>query len=179
MITREYIEARRHEVEAEKELFRNANPRERRLMIAKDVLAQVEAGRIIAKQGTLIKTGFLDSKQPHRELKEIFWEREDPCECCALGSIFLVTVERKDNICFASHAIYGPQVMMEQVIRDEFPLDQILLIEQAFERGKGFYSESVNAIAWGMKYADPTERLIAIMENIIRNNGNFLLGADQ
>lgn len=71
-----------------------------------------------------------------------------------------------------------------------FSLTQLVLIENAFELGNGFWNlgnntgagdkirkknkkEVIKAIAFGNKFPDVKDRLVAIMYNIIANDGMF------
>ena len=60
-----------------------------------------------------------------------------------------------------------------------FTRNQLALIENAFETGRGVYKYQAGEVAaekaflFGSKFVDEDKRMIAIMQNIIDNKGTF------
>jgi hypothetical protein len=78
----------------------------------------------------------------------------------------------KDGIIFN---VSGPAY---DYLTSYFSPEQIGLIELAFERGDGWYpadtTDDDNAVEFGERYQYNTNRMKAIMQNIINNNGTFV-----
>lgn len=108
-----------------------------------------------------------------------------PCKVCALGGIFAATVKRFNK--FES----VPDLSMDEgydYLEDYFSKQQLDMIECAFELGHGrvFYEENNiygdnelgkklgnSCIEFGKQYKAGEARMVAIMKNIIKNNGSF------
>lgn len=92
----------------------------------------------------------------------------------------------------AAEQEYGEeQSGLENGITKFFPYEQLIAIEQAFEGGKGKWTlqkfDEHNGVPvpyepntfeqrlldWSVKYPKPRDRLLAIMRNIVDNNGTF------
>lgn len=184
--------------------FDAASSTEKRVMVAKDVIAQLKAGRFQAytqtwatprhKNGTdLVDTwidhlAFDDDPPAGRQaISELFLGKKiAECECCALGAIFM------------SCAVYSNKTTVKDFVDETFDVDdrvevkngftsglsrifspaQLKLVEIIFEGGHGaFDSDSLQQRAvidrWNEKFPEPKQRMIAIMENIVKNNGTF------
>ncbi len=159
---------------------------EKRVEIAKDVLAQLRAEKIVASQGTYC---FLDADiQGTEELREEV--KGARCEVCALGALFMGDI-RKNDKCKGVDVGLGLEpdgfvnhYIDERAMRDRlgklFSVKQTALIECAFEKGIDptnslSENEYATATAFGNRYEDSSERLRVIMRNIIRNDGQFKL----
>lgn len=91
-------------VEQTNEAFRTASRERRRVMLAEDVLKQVEMRRLVAKSTYLSFQGCEGSyeeisRHPDRDydLRELLRDK-DVCEVCGIGALFLAAVERVDDI---------------------------------------------------------------------------------
>lgn len=154
-----------------------------RVAIAKDVLARldqmfIQTGRYIA----VVNNRFRVS--PGQELQPIVDQLEANCRVCALGGMLLSFIRLFDKIksddiesnlfnCATPTEVYEP---LSEVFEDE----QLVLIEAAFEKRDGLpsmynYTEGFlrPAVKFGYQYDDPKDRLKAIMENIVENDGEF------
>ncbi len=123
---------------------------EKRVSIAKDVIKQLKAGKIIAKRGTYF---FMDDirvrdefyttsvKNPDRDSSEWeirknvelqpFLQKAKKCDACALGSMFICEVTERDKFKSKYLCINDKQILKRL---DIFSKLQLRLIEAAFER---------------------------------------------
>jgi hypothetical protein len=152
---------------------------EARVLLARDVIAQIKARRYIARCGTYMNP----LKEESLLLREAvqFARSSAPCEVCARGALFLSELKLYNE--FEGGVNLNPDGEVEERFFDE----QHLAIEQAFEQSA--YDQEEYSIpgcecsscrmargelaTWGNTYPDPEKRLIAIMRNIIRNKGKF------
>lgn len=94
----------------------------------------------------------------------------------------MCSVERSDRISFGD--TFGSSRKYTEYLRQFFDLDQLYLIEQAFEVWNN--SEAITmgiadrdraageaALRFGMKYKTVLNRMKAIMQNIVDNKGTF------
>lgn len=114
-----------------------------------------------------------------------------PCDVCALGALFVAHVDKRNEV-----QLFGDTDQFNQNrsqlasrLRDYFSTLQLHLIEAAYERRltwnetdserreikatPGIDVMVRSAIDFGDKIDDRRKRLIAIMQNIIANNGKF------
>jgi hypothetical protein len=172
---------------------------EKRVTLAKDVILQLELQRLIAYSGDYIcglnltfdENGKLIKNDV--ELQSIL--PTQTCRVCAKGAFFIADIMRRDKmkISEAKHGIGNEKIVRR--LSDIFTRNQLDLIETAFEKSV-IYEENETlmeekvikstgdvdyiytplakkAISFGKKYKDTTNRMIAIMNNIIKNNGEF------
>ncbi len=146
---------------------------EQRVVIAKDVIAQLHEGRYFAEMGN-----WVEPDEDVEYSKEALTDEYTPvCKVCGLGALFLSAV-RFGNGFRARPGSMLLVTQIESVLIDIFNHDQISLIEQAFEQGRGQYSGDEGAIHFGQQYDYDEERLLAIMNNIVRNDGEFIVTDD-
>jgi hypothetical protein len=160
------------------------SPAERRVMIAKDVLAELRTKHIRPRQGVFVAAKYEDGTptlvatcagQPMHEAL-----LNNVCECCALGAIFVAAVERFNDVESTDNHV-SPNLGLEDIhapIRKHFSETQMKLIENAFETGNGYFVKTTidgrdRAVKFGMQFHTPRSRMTAIMKNIIENNGTF------
>jgi len=173
-----------------------AAQQEMRIAIAKDVLKQLNAKKIIAASGTWIT----DSKMP--DLDEYvcdlqnkgerkfdvknYVNKVNQCEVCALGSLFVSAVNLYNNVYISTDKNSNPQDQVWNIftnlssspLKRYFSVAQLKYIEAAYE---GLAGEHIPADERSEKYAEAfylahsnnNERLRGIMQNIIDNNGTF------
>jgi hypothetical protein len=128
--------------------------------------------------------------------KDVVCKLRGTCDVCALGSLFVSAIDK------FNHTKLSPTCYMDFTEHEDskenpllkwFSAKQLLLIESTFEGGHGGWAQNVvdvlsaNKIfywddvvipaiyAYCNKYSDSTNRLKAIMNNIIRNKGTFVL----
>lgn len=176
--------------------FKKMTPAQKRVTIAKDVILALNSKLIRAAQGTYVelpspilrkreeivnkqnKDGFYSDDE--RDLREVLLEQRNPsCSACALGAIFVSSVYRQDKATVEEAVDIGAYDIKEYM-DGIFSEDQLTLIEHAFEKWelpRSFASghNIYDASNWGDKFTTPHDRMVAIMENIIKNKGTFKL----
>lgn len=175
--------------------FEKLTPAQKRVTIAKDVIAQVKLGKIKAQRGTYVEHGVVEGN------------KIDSCTACALGSLFACAIDKPALKNFVEEEIglesgdtdfyYDNQSEMQQALSPYFDVFQLELVESAFEQtatniDSADYEEIVTgedsewritdpkirklvdkAVAFGNKFVGSKQRLIAIMQNIVTNKGTF------
>jgi hypothetical protein len=175
--------------------FEALKPWEKRVAIARDVLAQIRTKRLVPTEGVWLAashgnllTKALAKKNP--ELQEVLGKVKQ-CDGCALGGMFMCAVEKADQLKLdklETVQCYNQQVKrfheyceLEDTIVEEdafrylkkfFSVEQLNLIEATFQRNKGACFDE-RACLFAREETDPAERMRLIMENIIKNNGKF------
>jgi hypothetical protein len=195
---------------------------EKRIKVAKDVIAQLNAKELSARSGC-----YINANIPHqayynadgtskgdfgeRDFREVLEETGARCDVCALGAMFVTTVKIRNEIT-TDKGRFSRGEDMHKYLADVFSKDQLRLIESAFEREAYRYQVDVDAHGNVIADDDETtpiegkvddqsssltdddydaatqfgwdnpghnnisstdERLRAIMNNIIANNGTF------
>ena len=137
----------------------------KRVNIAKDALAWIEAGALTPYCGV-----YLDpTRYPTNEEIDSGIQLRDivlgPCKVCAKGALFIAKAVRYNNVKVDQwrEASYydGP-------LTEHFDREQLRLIETCFE------GWDIDYIDWKNNYPDPKDRLVAILQNIIDNDGTFV-----
>ena len=172
------------EIKRRNRLFKKASAAQKRVLIAKDVLTQLKLRRIKAKTGRYINLSYeVESKFYGEEFQPLFLQRKIPrCTACALGAIMISCTAFNNNQKVGDPALgcnLGQMIKDGDLISngstDIFTLEQLSLIEQAFEQGAGeFFGAAPKTVEFGRGYRTDSSRLKAIMENIIRNKGTFI-----
>ena len=150
-----------------------------RVLIAKDVLSQLAAKKINAKEGDYISvcnSDFYDAIG--KQLIDILPEIQ--CDCCALGAsmISLVRAENDFKIPIGTAYDIGKRSFEKNLLK-YFDKNQLILIESAFERESfaedfvEYNTGMVNAVRFGESFLTDLGRLKGIMNNIIKNKGTF------
>lgn len=162
-----------------------------RVAVAQDVLKLLKAKKVKARTGSYlgISTSDYEATSKCKDLRGVL-RKIKSCEACALGSM-LVSVVRKDNDfpmtgdTFCDWLSGGGKILddeerMRKRLGELFSPEQLALIECAFERRDQFAtddsvpSEIGDAVDFGHGYDTATDRLKAIMQNIIDNKGQFV-----
>lgn len=167
--------------------FENLSASEKRVAIARDVLAQIHSKRLTAQRGVYLN---LDSSKSttvtkNTELRDLL-KSQKSCTGCALGSMFMCAVEKADklkvnDLCYLDLAEGQSEELVPndiEIDQDDtikylskfFPKDQLLDIESAFE-GDDFGGDCTDFLPEEME--DSSERMRLIMENIIAHKGKF------
>jgi len=152
--------------------------KEQRLAIAKDVIANIEMIHHVAKGHYFVgEVGDIDlTADPQAEIDKIAGR----CTVCALGALFISAIRQFNEVkmCDITYVSQNRSLFFTNNPSLRFRLatffdrGQLALIEAAFE----CWSTSDGGTAardLGKKYLDPKQRLIAIMQNIITNDGDF------
>lgn len=173
-----------------------------RVKIANDVLSQLTAGNLTPQTGTWVafndvhlcqlvaqKTNKVD-EIPSAICKIV--KAAESCEACALGAIFMSAI-RKSRSCgdFSIEdekwSTYGDLELQDYIFTNldpspltkYFPIKMLQQIENCFEGGQGMHSigtgemDRVIAELYHETFCGDRERMRAIMNNIVRNGGNF------
>lgn len=161
---------------------------ERRVALAKDVIAQIEAKKFLAKSNIFVRiTKELPSFSELREqLPKV------KCQVCAKGALFLAHVKLFNKCKVGSSGrLHIQDSEVKSRLGKIFSKLQMDMIEVAFEkRGFSHTSESLIkerryaqrplltekgtvCVEFGKKFRSVETRLVAIMENVIENKGIF------
>jgi hypothetical protein len=174
-------------IERKNEAFDRLPKAKQRVMIAKDVIKQLKAKKLIATQGTYIRVKddiddlFRDfhGKQNYNDnsfqetLKSI-----PQCKVCAKGAIFACTVMRRNQV--KNNQVPGGTDdwgggNIAPLLGNIFSPMQLRLIETEFEghdiEATTFEGE-IKPIM-NLRLNSNEDTMIIIMKNIIRNNGRF------
>lgn len=167
-------------IKEEKKKFEEMTLTEKRVAIAEDVIRQIEMLEIIARCSVYLNITTKNTDRGH--LSELMQKDEiDSCRCCAKGALFMgyfnlnKEKKRSEDPVVINDMNFSPD-QFEAPLRGIFSKHQWNLIESAFEasdfmQGKG---DAGRAIAFGNKHRGESRRMIAIMENIIENDGIFM-----
>lgn len=171
--------------------WNDLTPEEKRVEIAKDVIESLKTNVYWAKRGLYIGYSIYNMFPVEASLQDVLLNGNvRACDVCALGACFLslikhendFTVGNLENTNFNSVSIFRER--LEQV----FSKEQLGIIESVFETfyihavtgGNNFETAKI-AENWFwekhrfVKYHDADEKLTIIMQNIIDNNGTFIL----
>jgi hypothetical protein len=168
-----------------------------RVLIAQDVIQQLEMKKLVALSGTYCKVFkkstrslFTESDiEQNRDVRDVLLERAAYCQVCAKGAILIATILRFDQMpvreTFPGSDGSGYDWNLNYVADDGdykgyFSRDQLRMIEIAFE---GWYDKIIGKDRAGVEVligrfprrvgSGDHDRLIAIMQNIIDNGGTF------
>jgi|688.fasta_scaffold162733_3 hypothetical protein len=166
---------------------------EMRVAIAKDVIAQIKAKKYNPMQGCWVEQEdgqdyddwLFDNAENCTVDVQVYTKNIKKCNVCALGSLFVSAVNKYNNVYGTFDTVSTLEVFDFKETNNNSPLlryftiNQIKLIEHTFEGGMGAVcfddnSRMINkSYAFHDKYPDSKDRLLAIMKNIVENNGTF------
>lgn len=154
-----------------------------RVLVAKDVIAQLKTGKLIATTGKLVEVATKRGVELFREsdvangldVRDVLEKRAKSCTVCAKGAILIATIMRFDRLPISpGMEAYGLDSMARGTsYKSVFSSGAMENIEDAFE-GFAVWGWGIDGTPWPRKYPDPRDRLIAIMENVVRNKGRFV-----
>lgn len=167
------------------EEFKKATKAQKRVMIAKDVLAQIKTKRYVAESGCWVQTNI--NATCEKDLKdedsvqELFAEKKiESCNVCALGGLFMSCTNLNNNTTvqdLKNEFYIGDLVADDDKISNGlnriFTQKQLILIETYFEGSEGYFKGDDEKTVIFLANYDDDERLEMIMQNIIDNNGTF------
>jgi hypothetical protein len=144
-----------------------------RVLIAKDALKWIKAGALIPKSLVYVdaientELELRNSKNFGKQLRDMYLGK---CRVCAKGALFLAKAVRYDNVVITANFDISDLAAdhVEGPLNDHFSTEQLRLIEWAFE---GF---NCDELGWLRRYEKASERLVAILNNIVRNEGSLL-----
>lgn len=162
--------------------FGELSPKQQRVMLAKDVIAQLNQKKLIAESGVFIEN---DSNNG------------DVCSVCAIGALTIsyLTLCPKvisRNVLFDTLDLQNvnedhnaSRLTIQSILAPYFDIEQLELIEAVFEETEAFAKNAdVDEAANYGRYMKITQKvrtrtdhdmLILIMQNIIDNDGTFVV----
>lgn len=169
--------------------FEKLTPAQKRVQIARDVLAQLAAKRFKATHLVWVsKDGNhginLDRVSNEKEVCDVT-KKLKKCNVCAMGGLFVAAVERADALKIGDidgtdcHAETGREFRsfanddLFGYLKRFFSMAQLEDIETAFEAGNGATDGTYEAKFFLEGVEEPNDRMRLIMENIIANGGRF------
>jgi hypothetical protein len=178
------------------EEFKKATKAQKRVMIAKDVLAQIKAERYFPKRGEWARPLWSDDQKsidikldPNSSIKDAFKSKAiNSCKVCALGGLFMSCTNLNNNTTVGDMKteyyigeFVNDDVKISNGLNRIFTQKQLMLIETYFEGGEGYFKSYSHHFSYSdekllvifFKSFDDDERLKMIMQNIIDNNGTF------
>ena len=170
------------------EEFKKATKAQKRVMIAKDVLAQIKAERYFPERGEWVRPLWSDDQKsidikldPNSSIKDAFKSKAiNSCEICALGGLFMSCTNLNNNTTvqdLKDETYIGDLVADDDKISNGlnriFTQGQLMLIESYFEGGEGYFRCGNEKTEAFLESYNDDERLKIIMQNIIDNNGTF------
>jgi hypothetical protein len=173
--------------------FNKLTDYQKRVTIARDVLAQLASNALGVAQGRYVQAEALASLlwSQKKEASELL--QDASCTVCGVGSLFLCGVLRSDNYEIGrsdirtGSASFNASLSRESTfgyLKQFFPTANLYAIEAAFELQNYAYNDFTSeardfdptaAITFGRvaSATDPKTRLRLIMENIVVNAGTF------
>lgn len=181
-------------IEANNEIFSKASLREKRILIARDVISRLDSCQYIPYEGMWVSIEDDYAIAGSESLQKCIIKGKKKCYCCGVGSVFLSTVVFKNKITFGqlNSGVFdfgeidlGQQKDLMGVMRI-FGRKRLYMIEAAFECGYGYVNDTSGklanlygdvikrAVKFGLRFTNEKKRLTAIMQNIIDNGGEFI-----
>lgn len=145
--------------------FKAMTKARKRVAIAKDTIEALNARKIVAKCGVYLAHD--------AELNGDKLPNDYACKACALGSMFVGLTTRVKDLSVKGHQCRSH---ITEDLSKYFSDIQLDMVESAFEQREMGWAHSYKtrpAKEFGNKYSDSDDRLRAIMQNIIDNNGTF------
>lgn len=164
--------------------------RKARIVIAKDVIKALHVRAILAEPGTYFAIQGKDGKdlmgEAHgkgdKQIHALLKKTKD-CQVCALGAMFTCHVARFDKVTVDDYENMAFSTSLEEY----FPTKDLALIETAFEQNPSPAYATFHEVrdkhstsdlvligrAWGRAWPQAADRMMAIMVNIVENDGTF------
>jgi hypothetical protein len=161
-------------IEKTNELFNNSTPEQQRVMIAQDCINRIKIQLLKPQVSRIIRLP--DWANVNKENVNSI-----TCEVCAKGGLLASYVGRVNSFNEPSCIPNNENNPAHNKLLEIFTLEQLAIIEYAFEGTKYIHSIDVpNSLGEKLKefyqsYNNDEKRLIAICKNIIKNNGDFVL----
>lgn len=160
----------------------------KRIAIAEDVILSLKSGLFSARAGSYFVLN-TDNPSTTTELQDLLCDKAniDSCTVCGMAGIFASKVRLSNNFKITKGDNYvsvGDKEIIDN-LQGIFEEGQLRLIECAFE-GE-FIKTPANmdctteerleelGVEFYVKYPDEDKRMVAIMKNIIKNKGTFVL----
>jgi hypothetical protein len=155
--------------------MRKLTPKQFRIKLAKDVIAQIKAKKYIPSH-CYTQLNRPDYSNGDKSAKEVINEKTSKCEVCGIGALVTSHI-RFNNECSLWEYDALNQIIIHEILSPYFSEEQLWLIESAYERcAEDCLSVSHQAARfYGDEYEEASNRLVAIMKNIIENDGKFII----
>ena len=191
-MTKKNIESLTKSINRANAAFAKMTKAQQRVTIAKDVIAGIKAKRLVANHDVYLGLGHKEENaiddNPEGSLQEQLKSIPE-CTVCAKGALFVCTVARRNQVKNEELPGYYHENWngdaLSGLLGGVFSPYQLRLIETEFEGEDIEYDgdgREINAKMFSPKYNNngfinkdymADTRLIAIMRNIIKNNGTF------
>lgn len=158
------------QIEERNRIWEAASQEERRVLAAKDVIERLQSGQFEA--GADYSDERFWSEKDEADVQSIILSGQ-PCSQCAAGSLLLSQVAYSNRLTASEVSDFQNETETEadKYFGNLFSYYQAQLIEAAYENYSSSFPEVCNLCS---RYRDRKERMIAIMQNIIDNNGTFI-----
>ncbi len=120
--------------------FEALSPIEKRVLIAQDVIRNIEVNRFRSSPGcyTFFDHDLFDDND--KELRDVVKDKE--CEVCAMGGLFICVIDRKDKMNTGEYlGTNRVNKLIVDYLADIFDKRQLALVEIAFE-GKTYVNDA-------------------------------------
>ena len=184
-MNKEQLQRVKHQIADRNRRFDKMTDSQKRVTIARDVIKILEGEMLGITMKAQNMTYFITSASiyshltPELELRNALIGEQ--CTVCALGAAFTGAVMRSNNLTLGKLPCGVTNIIMRQYLNQWFSTRTLLMIEAAFETNASFAwspacskQDARRAADFGENFAKAHDRLIAIMENIIKNNGEFI-----
>jgi len=149
-----------------------------RVAVAKDALKQIELEKFIPTCGNYIDDNFenfLGSRDKDEQVQKALkqFQRKNSCSMCARGAILLSTIRKFNDVKNKQF-----EKNWESKSRSLFGNEQLRKMERVFEdwiSGFSDFETDKREYEFVKTYPDSTDRLKAILKNVIKNKGTFIL----
>lgn len=158
--------------------------REKAVAVAKDVVAQLDdpTSTMRPSHGGYFITPFMpdDCNLQERDLRDYLPQiHEAGCRVCALGAAMLSKARLYDDVPASTLVLTGA-LKVEHALDGIFGRETVDLAEIAYEghvvRHTQLSTDRIHrAVDFWRKYERPRDRMRAIWQNVIDNNGEFIL----
>lgn len=136
-------------------------PALKRVTIAKDVIAWLDAKKLVARSGTYLSSKSIRNCDTE-DAQTALLATDVSCNVCALGAVFACAVGRANEIATNDFRGYNSQHSMHNYLSPYFSNEQLYLIESAFECSSSFYDNikdpdyavADRAEEFGLKYSE-------------------------
>lgn len=147
--------------------FDSMTKAERRVMVAKDVLALIDLGALKTNL-----SGYLIIRGDVSKTVSTLLAQTNSCQICAIGAAYVASVLRfNQKIGNKSHMNTDGGEMCEEM-SEIFTGKQLALMEEAYELD--YYGDHLSgAYKFGNDHGNKEDRLIAIWQNVLDHNGTF------
>lgn len=168
--------------------FEAASPEQKRILILKDMKKWLKAGRFVPTSGTFVTFDYYEATDllDNEDIQQAFLSKKlAECAVCLVGAVCLSTILYVDS--FKGKDLHHDTDIFcppnkgnkaSKILRTYFSLNQLRLMELAFEIGDGWFRkaktiEEKAAVEFGTKYYSDQDRILAIINNMLKNSGIF------